>query len=81
MTDDLKSEIAKRRVPCLIAYLDPFRIVDLGTLPPWQVSIEEVNSLNWDYVKLHEIVGGIDVGLEAVPSSCDQRRRAGPSAN
>jgi hypothetical protein len=65
MTDDLKNQIAKRRVPCIIAYLDPFRIVELETLPPWQVTIEEVNSLNWDYVKLHEVVGGIDVGLEA----------------
>jgi hypothetical protein len=65
VTENSKSQIAKRRVPCIIAYLDPFRIVELETLPPWQVTIEEVNALNWDYVKLHEIVGGIDVGLEA----------------
>lgn len=65
MTDELSPEIAKRRVPCLIAYLDPFRIVEIDTRAPWQVSIEDVNTLNWDYVKLHEIVGGIDVGLQA----------------
>ena len=60
MIEELPPEIAKRRVPCLIAYLDPFRIVETDTLAPWQVSIEDVNTLNWDYVKLHEIVGGID---------------------
>jgi hypothetical protein len=65
MTQDLTNQIAKRRVPCLIAYLDPFRIVEHDTLSPWQATLEEVNALRWDYVKLHEIVGGIDVGLEA----------------
>jgi len=65
MTDDLSIQIAKRRVPCILAYLSPFRIVELDTLPPWQVTIEEVNALCWDYVKLHEIVGGIDVALDA----------------
>jgi hypothetical protein len=65
MTDDVESQIAKRRVPCLVTYLEPFRIVEHDTLPPLQVSVEEVNSLGWDYAKLHEIVGGIDVGLKA----------------
>jgi hypothetical protein len=65
MTQEVPPEIAKRRVPCLIAYLDPFRIVETDTFAPLQVSIEDVNTLNWDYVKLHEIVGGIDVGLQA----------------
>ncbi|MBR1364909.1 hypothetical protein [Bradyrhizobium ottawaense] len=65
MTDELQAELAKRRVHCLIAYLEPFRIVEAEALTPWQVSIEDVNTLSWDYVKLHEIVGGIDVGLPA----------------
>jgi hypothetical protein len=65
LTDELQTELAKRRVHCLIAYLEPFRVVEAETLTPWQVSIDDVNTLNWDYVKLHEIVGGIDVGLPA----------------
>jgi hypothetical protein len=62
--NSLIDQLAKRRVPCLITYLVPFRIVENDTLEPWKTSIEEVNGQNWDYVKLHEIVGGIDVGLK-----------------
>jgi len=58
-TDDL----ARRRVSCLVAYLSPFRIVDGPTSPSWDVTIENVNNRSWDYVALHEMVGGIDVGL------------------
>ncbi|MDX2112396.1 MAG: hypothetical protein SFW63_01490 [Alphaproteobacteria bacterium] len=58
-------ELARRRVPCLVAYLNPFRIVENPTLPPWNITIEDVNKKTWDYVALHEMVGGIDVGLTA----------------
>jgi hypothetical protein len=65
MTGDVLPEaIAKRRVPCLIAYLAPFRLVQGDKLEPWQVSLDEVNSQSWDYVKLHEMAGGIDVGMK-----------------
>jgi hypothetical protein len=60
-----KDELAKRRVPCLIAYLYPFRIVEASTLNPWNATIEQVNTRSWDYAALHEIAGGIDVGLPA----------------
>ena len=59
------NELAARRVPCLVAYLHPFRIVDAADSPKWTVSIEQINSGAWDYIALHEIVGGIDVGLES----------------
>jgi hypothetical protein len=65
MTADPKDEIAKRRASCIIAYLDPFRIVESEGVEPWKVTIDEVNRQTWDYVKLHEIVGGLDVGLDA----------------
>jgi hypothetical protein len=53
-----------RRIPALVSYLHPFRIVaDDGQ--EWKITIEEVNSKGWDYIKLHEIVGGLDVGMTA----------------
>ncbi len=58
-----ENDLAKRRVPCLIAYLHPFRIVEGNDLSPWSVTIEQVNGGSWDYVALHEMAGGIDVGL------------------
>ncbi|WP_340672262.1 hypothetical protein [Bradyrhizobium ottawaense] len=65
MTDDaLLEQVAKRRVPCLIAYLAPFRIVQDEKLEPWKTSLDEVNGQSWDCVKLHELVGGIDVGMK-----------------
>jgi len=61
-----KEELAKRRVPALIAYLNPFRIIEKDhASEPWSASIEQVNESNWDYVALHEIIGGVDVGLES----------------
>ncbi len=54
-----------RRVPALIVYLRPFRMIQSDAIDNWSATIQEVNSRRWDYVKLHEIVGGIDVGLEA----------------
>ena len=53
----------KRRLPAMVVYLHPFRLIESKDLEPWQISIEEINKTNWNYVKLHEIVGGIDVGL------------------
>jgi len=61
--DDHSQELARRRVPCLIAYLHPFRIVEAPQLEPWAVTIEDVNRRSWNYVALHEIAGGIEVGL------------------
>lgn len=56
-------ELTKRRVPCLIAYLHPFRIVEAQALTPWSATIDQINTRTWDYVALHEMAGGIDVGL------------------
>lgn len=56
-------DLAKRRVPCLIGYLHPFRLVESDTLSPWTCTIEQVNSRSWDYAALHETAGGLDVGL------------------
>jgi hypothetical protein len=64
MTADLKDQLAKRRASCIVAYLEPFRIVENDDLQPWKVTLEEVNRKTWDYVKLHEIVGAMDVGLD-----------------
>lgn len=52
-----------RRVSAMMTYLSPFRMVEGESLDPWLVTIEQVNRAEWDYVKLHEIAGGIDVGL------------------
>ncbi len=62
----MEEELAKRRVPALIAYLNPFRIVEKDNdSAPWSATIEQVNNRNWDYIALHEVVGGIDVGLQS----------------
>jgi hypothetical protein len=58
-------DLAKRRVPCMIGYLHPFRIVEAETLEPWNCTIEQVNAKAWDYAALHEMAGGLDVGLPA----------------
>lgn len=60
-----ESVLERRRIPCLVAFLHPFRLVNGPDSPAWSVSLEQVNRGTWDYVALHEIVGGIDVGLES----------------
>lgn len=55
--------LSKRRVPCIITFLEPFRLVDGPESAPWNISINDINRVNWDYVQLHELVGGVDVGL------------------
>src|SRR3954465_10760360 len=57
-------QVARRRVPCLVAYLTPFRIVENDQRERWKTSLDEVNGQSWDYVKLHEIVGGVGVGMK-----------------
>ncbi|MGV3635690.1 MAG: hypothetical protein ACO1NY_15185 [Pseudorhodoplanes sp.] len=52
-----------RRIPALITYLHPFRLIQGEGIAEWETSIDEINESRWDYVKLHEIVGGLDVGL------------------
>lgn len=59
-TDDL----ARRRVSCVIGYLHPFRIVEADHLERWGCTIEQVNTRAWDYAALHNLAGGLDVGLE-----------------
>lgn len=64
MSEITKEDLAKRRVPALMTYLSPFRIVEKDAdVEPWSATIEEVNGSSWDYVALHEVVGGVDVGL------------------
>lgn len=53
-----------RRIPALVIYLHPFRLIESETQDPWVTSIQEINSSNWDYAKLHEVSGGLDIGLE-----------------
>lgn len=60
-----EDDLAKRRVPCLIGYLHPFRVVEADGLAPWNCTIEQVNRRTWDYAALHEMAGGLDVGLTA----------------
>jgi hypothetical protein len=62
-TAPTEGDLAKRRVPCLIAYLHPFRMIEADTLCPWDATVEQVNRRSWDYAALHEMAGGIDVGL------------------
>ena len=63
--DALKETLNRRRVPCMVSFLHPFRIVEAQNSKPWRSSVQEVNSHSWDYVALHEMIGGLDVGLPA----------------
>lgn len=56
--------LRRRRVPCMIAYLHPFRLVDGDGASSWDATIEHINTRSWDYVALHAIVGGVDVGMQ-----------------
>ncbi len=47
----------------MITFLNPFRIVNAPSSPAWNVTVENVNRGEWDYVELHSMVGGIDVGM------------------
>ncbi|MBI2783984.1 MAG: hypothetical protein HYX64_07930 [Gammaproteobacteria bacterium] len=49
----------------MVAYLAPFRIIDGAESQPWTVTIDDVNHSTWDYVALHGLVGGLDVGLQS----------------
>ena len=60
-----ESAVKQRRIPCLVAFLHPFRIVNAPGSPEWTVSLDQINGGTWDYAALHEIVGGLDVGLES----------------
>jgi hypothetical protein len=62
-TADRSASQIPRRVAALVVYLDPFRLIQSKTLEEWSASIEQINRSDWDYVKLHEIAGGLDVGL------------------
>ena len=64
-SDSDKSTLEKRRVGCMVTFINPFRIVDGPESAPLGVTVEDVNHRTWDYVALHEIVGGVDVGLPA----------------
>ena len=61
----LPEKLAKRRVPCMAAFISPFRIVNAADSVPWEPTIEDVNKRRWDYAELHRLVGGVDVGLPA----------------
>jgi hypothetical protein len=64
LSEITEEELTKRRVPALIAYLSPFRIVEKDDASePWSATIEQVNRCSWDYIALHEVMGGVDVGL------------------
>lgn len=63
-TNSAESEaLAKRRVPCMVAFLRPSRLVNASSSPPWEVTVEDTNRGEWNYIELHKMVGGIDVGL------------------
>jgi hypothetical protein len=53
-----------RRIPALLSYLHPFRLVTSDEYPDWNVTIEQINDRSWDYVKLHALVGAIEVGMQ-----------------
>lgn len=63
MTEEEVEALRRRRVSCMIAYLHPFRIVDAEGEADWDATVEQVNKRAWDYVALHRLVGGIEIGL------------------
>lgn len=47
----------------MVTFLQPFRLVEGALSKPWTATIDQVNRATWDYVELHRVVGGLDVGL------------------
>lgn len=62
---DKRTPKVARRVAAMVVYLHPFRMIESTAIEKWTASIEQVNKGDWDYVKLHDVAGGIDVGLPA----------------
>lgn len=54
-----------RKTRVMTAYLHPFRMIESERLDPCNITMDEVNNLSYDYIKLHEIADGLDVGLES----------------
>jgi hypothetical protein len=61
--NDSSGDLAKRRVPCMVAFLRPFRLVNGPHSAKLELDISDINKRRWDYVELHRMVGGIDIGL------------------
>ena len=61
----------------MAAFISPFRIVSAADSVPWEPTIEDVNKRRWDYVELHRLVGGVDVGLPAPYHMVVARDRGG----
>ena len=61
--NDTSADLTKRRVPCMAAFISPFRLVNAAHSTPWTQTVEDANKGRWDYVELHRLVGGVDVGL------------------
>ena len=41
--DDRAEALRRRRMPCMIAFLHPFRLVDADGVAAWNASIEQIN--------------------------------------
>ena len=63
-TKSKMSSLQERRIPCMITFIHPFRIINKNKSAEWTTTLEQINFCNWDYIALHEMVGGVDVGLE-----------------
>jgi hypothetical protein len=62
---DMPNTDVPKLIPALVAFLHPFTIVLEDDEEEWETNIEEINTHSYDYVRLHRITGGIDVGLPA----------------
>ncbi len=50
--------------PAIIAYTNPFRFVYRDENEEWNPDLDNVNDVNYDYVKLHRLSTSFDVGLD-----------------
>jgi hypothetical protein len=60
---DIKEILARRVFHGTAIYLSPFRLIDFSGCEPLKYTMQELSSYDWDYVALHRISGGIDIGL------------------
>ena len=63
--NNIDSTTMPRRVAALVTYLQPFRLIQSEQVSEWKTTLDEINKCGWDYVKLHEIAGGLNVGLSS----------------
>jgi hypothetical protein len=53
-----------KKQPAVIAFPRPFRLIQFDKNDKWSPTLKDINENTYDYVKLHKVITGLDIGLE-----------------